>query len=111
MELGINFQPRKDTPCILRGELWGVYYEYFGINWPYYNKTVLYIMSILQKIYHIITGKQIIQNMVIISHDWISFQVVNILPKTCDSGHALAFYNAFSVYQVYQLVGPAYRLL
>ena len=34
----------KDNPCLaLTGELWGVYCEYFGENWPRYNGTALYM--------------------------------------------------------------------
>ena len=29
----------------LTGELWGVFCEYFGENWPWYNSTALYISS------------------------------------------------------------------
>ena len=33
----------KDTPYLaLKGELWGVFCEYFLENWPCYNSTTLY---------------------------------------------------------------------
>ena len=35
-----------DTPCrALKGELWGVYCEDLGNNWPRYNGTALYIRN------------------------------------------------------------------
>ena len=38
----IRFQPRKGTPHrALTGELWGVYCEDLGENWPRYNDTAL----------------------------------------------------------------------
>ena len=36
-------KPTKHTPYLaLTGELWGVFHEYFGENWPRYNGTTLY---------------------------------------------------------------------
>ena len=35
---------KKDTPYLaLTGELWGVFCEDFGENWPRYNGTALYV--------------------------------------------------------------------
>ena len=36
-------EPTKDTPYLaLTGELWGVFRELFGENWPHYGGTALY---------------------------------------------------------------------
>ena len=38
--------PTKDTPYLtLMGELWGVFREYYGENWPRYNSTALYLAN------------------------------------------------------------------
>ena len=45
--LNQEFEPTKDTPYLaLTGELWGVFCENFGKNWPRYNGTALHIVAI-----------------------------------------------------------------
>ena len=44
-----DFNITTDTPYLtLKDELWGVYCEHFGENWPCYNSTALYIDTLLQ---------------------------------------------------------------
>ena len=41
-----NIRLTKDTPYLaLTGELWGVFCEEFGENWPRYNGTALYYID------------------------------------------------------------------
>ena len=41
-------EPTKDTPYLaLAGKLWGVFCEDFGENWPCYNDTALYLVSVV----------------------------------------------------------------
>ena len=40
-----DFKLTRDSPYLtLTGELWAVYCEYFGENWPSYNETPLYFL-------------------------------------------------------------------
>ena len=44
-----DFRFTKDTPYLfLTGELWSVYCEEFGVNWPRYNGTALYVWNQLE---------------------------------------------------------------
>ena len=44
VEYKSEFEYTKDTTYLaITGELWGVFCEDFGENWPRYNGTVLYI--------------------------------------------------------------------
>ena len=44
IEADYKFEPTKDTPYIaITGELWGVFYEDLGENWPLYNDIALYL--------------------------------------------------------------------
>ena len=44
-ELKSDFKFTTDSPYLaLTGELWGVYCEDFGENWPSYNGTALYVV-------------------------------------------------------------------
>ena len=47
----VRFNLTTDTPHLtLTGELWGIYYEDFGENWPRYNGTALYQKNIMATI-------------------------------------------------------------
>ena len=45
-KLKSDFKLTTNTPYLaLTGELWGVYREDLGENWPRYNDTALYIIA------------------------------------------------------------------
>ena len=47
VEYKSEFVSAKDTPYLaLTGELWGVFCEDFGENWPCYNGTALYLEAL-----------------------------------------------------------------
>ena len=48
-----DFELTKDSPYItLMGELWGIYCEYFGKYWLFYNGTTMYKKNDREKPQH-----------------------------------------------------------
>ena len=55
-----DFQFTKDTPCLdLAGELWGVYCENFGENWPHQNGIALYVW--IYRMFIVLTALSLLQ--------------------------------------------------